>query len=85
VDRAEILIRFHQEIRVKFCLFLFIDSIEKTTLVQFANEAVIDKIIDIDLADARILCFQQALYIAHSFDRRGLRAMVHELPQRFML
>jgi hypothetical protein len=34
-----------------------IDSIEKTALIQFANEAVFDKIIDIHLADARSLRF----------------------------
>ena len=44
-------------IRVRLCLFA-INSIEKAALFQFANEAVVDKIIDIDLADARILRFQ---------------------------
>ncbi len=35
-----------------------VDSVEKTALIRFANEAVINKIIDINLADAQILRFQ---------------------------
>ncbi len=35
-----------------------VNSVEKTALIQFADEAVIDKIIEIDLADARILYSQ---------------------------
>jgi len=46
--------------RIRVRLYSFaIGPLEKATLIQFSIVVVVDKILDIDLADARILGFQR--------------------------
>ena len=55
-----------------------IRPLEKAAFVQFTNEAIVDDPIEIDLSEAGILRFQQALYIAHSIER-GIELPGHGL------
>src|SRR4029079_10336329 len=42
------------------------EPIDKAGLVQFSNEAIIDELCHVHIADARVLCLDVSLYVAQS-------------------